>query len=464
MITTKTCDELITMTNDELNDYTFGHFLNSYFYNDWQKEFPRNTLEIIFSPKCNLKCEYCYIHKYSSKTFPNHIFDAKKSIENAVKILDWMGKNNFGPTIELFSGEIFAQKSGYDLFDAMLKFFKEHPDYRRPNNIIIPTNGTFLNSDKYTTKVEEYIKEFEQQNCPLILSFSIDGLLVDGKVRDYKAELDLDEDINLPRDQAYYDKLFQFILKHRYCIHPMLYAKDMHKWIDNFNWFMDMYEKYNIAWWDLYLLEVRNHDWTVENVEDFGKFLNYLMDYAWDKLDHNADLFLDWLSTSPGSVDKRVCAGFNVLFNSFGKSGTGTRCGMQNQLSIRASDLAVYPCHRLMYPGLEIGRFEDDFNFKTEHIELGIATYGFNPIEQNVCNTCAIKHLCVTQCVGAQYETTKDLFTPIPSVCYLNFVKIKTILTRLDELNLLDKFASRQGAPERAEIWQFFNNEIKEKK
>lgn len=461
MITTKTCTELAAMTNEELNDYTFEHFLNSYFYKDWLRDNPDNHLEIIFSPKCNLKCEYCYMHKYSSTTFPSHMFDAEISIKNSIKILDWLGRNNYAPALEIFSGELFAQKSGYDLIENILDFFESHPNYKRPPYIIIPTNGTFLHSEKLTEKIEKYMERFEEFDCPMILSFSTDGLIVEETSRAYKIDLDLDESLDKPRDQEYYDKMFSFMVKHHMCVHPMVYSKHVNKWIENFNWFMDMYEKYDIPWWDLYLLEVRNYDWTEENVQDFSKFLEYIMDYAWDKLDHNEDLYIDWLTTSPGFND-RICSGFNILFNTFAKSGVGTRCGMQNQLTIRASDLTVFPCHRLMYPGLDIGTYDEDFNFHVKQIELGIAVHSFDPMEQNVCSTCAIKHLCTTQCFGAQFETTKDMFTPIPSVCYLNFMKVKTILTKLDKLNLLEKFTACYGHMERAEIWQFYENEIKE--
>lgn len=461
MITTKTSTELAEMSYQELNDYTFEHFLNSYFYKDWQNENPQNHLEIIFSPKCNLKCSYCYMNKYSSKTFPDHMFDAQLSIENSIKILDWLGKNNCAPPIEIFSGELFAQSGGYDLMEAFLNFFEKHPNYKRPPYIIVPTNGTFLHSESLTDKIEEYMEKFKSYNCPLILSFSTDGLLLEENVRNYKFDLDLDESLNLPRDQNYYDKMFSFMVKHRMCVHPMVYSKDAHKWIDNFNWFMEMYEKYNLPWWNLYLLEVRNYDWTKQNVEDFSKFLEYLMDYAWEKLEHNKDLYIDWLTTGPGQNDK-ICAGFNILFNTFAKSATGSRCAIQNQLTIRASDLTVFPCHRLMYPGLEIGTYDENFHFNSKQTELGIGIFSFDPMEQNVCATCAIKHLCPTQCFGSQFETNKDMFTPIPSVCYLNFMKVKTILKKLDELDLVERFASALKGDERAELWQFYNNEIKE--
>ena len=50
-----------------------------------------------------------------------------------------------------------------------------------------------------------------------------------------------------------------------------------------------------------------NKDWEAKwfaGNKDFSKFLEYIMDYAWDKLDHNEDLYIDWLTTSPGFNDR----------------------------------------------------------------------------------------------------------------------------------------------------------------
>jgi len=48
--------------------------------------------------------------------------------------------------------------------------------------------------------------------------------------------------------------------------------------------------------------------------------------------------------------------------------------------------------------------------------------------------------MCIHGCLGSQYEVTKELFTPIPSVCNLEFIKIITILKKLKEFNALDNF------------------------
>jgi hypothetical protein len=53
--------------------------------------------------------------------------------------------------------------------------------------------------------------------------------------RPYKSNLDLP--IEVIRDDAYYDKCFDFVKNNGGGFHPMIYSKNIEKWKDNFLWF-----------------------------------------------------------------------------------------------------------------------------------------------------------------------------------------------------------------------------------
>lgn len=99
----------------------FNNFLEDYFYKNLKKE--NNdifNIELIISPKCNLGCRYCYIHKYGKDLFPSEKYDETNIINNLKLILKWFKKQNFHFRLELFSGELFAQKIGYEVLDEIV--------------------------------------------------------------------------------------------------------------------------------------------------------------------------------------------------------------------------------------------------------------------------------------------------------------------------------------------------------
>ena len=132
------------MTYQEENNILLNKTYEEYFYNNWKKENEDSkSLELIFSPYCNLKCKYCYLNHHYNKQFPIETFDAKKSIDNALKICQWLVNNHYTPELDIFSGELFAQESGFELLEKILDFYSTIPEEDRIKNIIIPTNGTF---------------------------------------------------------------------------------------------------------------------------------------------------------------------------------------------------------------------------------------------------------------------------------------------------------------------------------
>jgi len=66
-----------------------------------------------------------------------------------------------------------------------------------------------------------------------------------------------------------------------------------------------------------------------------------------------------------------------------------------------------------------------------------------------MCELCLIKHLCSGGCLGSQFETTGDLFSPIPSVCQLEHAKIRAMITAYKELRVFDLICDRVNLEKR---------------
>ena len=265
-------------------------FLNDYFYTPYkERNMDGKTLELIFTPQCNLKCSYCYLWKNKNNLFSGCEYNKEKILNNLKLVLKWLEKNHFCPTLDLFSGEFFAQTLGYEALEIIYNHQKEvEPQYRIPA-LFIPTNMTFLGSDELTAKVDEFRDKFAELDIKLFLSASIDGKYI-ATNRSYDKDLDIE--INLVRDDAYYDKVFDYCVKHNILFHPMIYSKNIENWKDNFLWFKENLEKRGASVWSVYLLEVRNEEWTQTEIKHFQDFVRFLYDLLWEEKGHDVNAFV----------------------------------------------------------------------------------------------------------------------------------------------------------------------------
>ena len=403
--------------NQELAD----HFLETYFFSNFRtpKQDKKGndriayTIELIISPECNLGCKYCYVHRHRKDIFPASCFDHDSTITNLYKILNWMKINHFNCDIEIFSGELFGQEIGYEVMNIIYEWAKELPEEDRLENITIPTNFTWIMSDEHANKVEELINKFASIKVNLGLSASFDGKYMEEN-RPY-----LPKGTDIPfsgiRDDEYYDKCFKFIKKNHCGLHPMVYSKNIKAWPQNFDWFQEKMAEYDFPWEGLYLLQVRNEEWTAEEIQDCTKFLEHLYAFAWEKVEHNPDALVDWILKTQG---------FNILGQPYSTCGRGLTCCIQTQFGIRVSDLMIYPCHRLGYKDFYQGYLENDeefgLRFKNLNVESLISTYTVSKESFPYCAQCPINRLCTGQCLGACYESTSNMFVPIPTVCALH--------------------------------------------
>lgn len=414
------------MTHNEENNILFNSFLKDYFWEPFRKG--EKGVELIISPECNLACAYCYINKYASKIFESSIFENSNVLSNLDKILNWMDINKFVCPIDIFSGELFAQEIGYQVLERIYEFYKDKEV--KIGGITIPTNFTFISSEECTKRIENLLKRFDEIGIRVYLSPSFDGKYMENN-RPYKKDLDIE--LDKPRDDDYYDKVFQFSKKYGCGFHPMLYAKGIENWIQNFEWFQQMMLKHGIDWSNIYLLQVRNDGWTEQQNRDLYKFIQYIIDFAFEKCDKNIEKFIRFL------LDGQH--GFNILSEPISEHNRGIGCSIQTSFGIRVSDLKQFPCHRLMYPNFQIGQLVDDKNtlkYETKNAELGLAVYGFSIKSQPVCIKCPINKICIGGCLGSQYETNKEMFSPIKSVCSNSWWLMKAITDGLQRIKVLE--------------------------
>jgi hypothetical protein len=101
----------------------------------------------------------------------------------------------------------------------------------------------------------------------------------------------------------------------------MIYSKGIHEWKKNFLWFQEKMAERNIPWEAIYLLQVRNQEWTQEEVWGLQDFLRFLFDFAWEKVGEDPQNLHDFLFRGTG---------FNILTQPISRIGRGLTCGIQS--------------------------------------------------------------------------------------------------------------------------------------
>lgn len=436
------------MNFENENSSLFKNFLDRTFFKQWKKDKNRDKnnfdrLEIILSPDCNLGCKYCYIHKYKHKLYPKEIREKEKILNNLDMLLDWLIDNRYTPKIDLFSGDPLTQSIGLEALEIIYNKYHSVEEKYRISSISIPTNYTFFLDEELTQKIKAMIKNFKSIGIDIVLSASFDGELIEKDNRPFIPGKYLDDGMIVKpekevRDDEYYSKLFEFNSEYKYGFHPMIYSNKIEMWKENFLWFQEQFKKYNIPFYNIYLLEVRNKEWNNDQIKEFGKFIEFLIKWTFSLLDGNIEKYFNFLFNLKG---------FNILSSPLNTIGRGLGCSLQAMLYVRLGDLSIVPCHRTMYEGYEYGTFETIDNtivdIKCTNPELAIGVYSFEANTAPFCSTCILKHICSKGCLGSQLEETNDMFMPIPSVCKLEHYKIKSMIKAYTELGIFDDILQR---------------------
>ncbi len=418
---------------EKLNDDILVSFLKRNFFDRWSGQGDESTfLELIVSDKCDHNCSYCYYRKYGHNFFNEESRKEENILRNLDLVLNWLEKNNYRPRIELFSGELFSTETGFKALDRVIDYL------RQGEYTIIPSNMSFIFDDEKIERILLLKKKAGKKDVGVLLSGSVDGKYME----ENRPLLD-----GRKRDDEYYHKLFTFAAERGIGFHPMVYSKGIEKWKDNFLWFMENYDRYGLDKRLFYLLEVRNAEWNEKQTLELGKFVEFLVYWAWDFCGKDADRFVDFIFKD---------SGFNILSSLFSGTNRGISCSIQSSFAVTLGNLSFPACHRTAYGSLLGGRFvvekDEIVGIKAENASTYINIKSFDAVTQPYCETCYIKHLCVKGCLGSQFETTGNPFIPIPSVCRLEHVKTVSILRALKRLRVLDKFLSHISRERRNNI------------
>lgn len=429
-------------------------FLNRTFFASWKSEdlnYLRNfkQLELEINSSCDLKCDYCYYTNHGKQLYPANISKKKDILKHTDLIINWLDENKMFPIIEIFSGEPFIQNITYDILYKLIDFYYKN---NVNSTIVIPSNFNFVLDDTKLDKFRKIISYANSKDVTILCSVSIDGKYCDNDNRPFRT--------GYIRDDNFYDKVFKIAKEYNYGFHPMVYYNNIEKWIDNFLWFQEMFKKYDIPWDNLYLLEVRNDGWTKESVSEFYKFYKFVCDWTINKISRDIK-FKDNKEKIEYLFSTRC---FN-LFSTLGKCGRGMGCSIQSALYVRLGDLAIHPCHRLMYPWFKSAEFVVDNNkivdIKAHNWQLYMNIISCNGANFPWCQDCLIKHVCGYGCLGSQFEAMGDPFVPIPSVCYLEHAKFKAIVDSLIENDYLNYFLNICGDEQKDTILvylKYFHN------
>lgn len=424
------------MNHNDEQKALFLDYLDKHIFSYWRGEGGEQgyeaELELTVTPTCNTKCVYCYYNNFAEKyIYPKEINCTENIIKNCEEVMKWLQKNNYRPrAIEIFSGEFINLPYCQTILDIIDKYAAKGTE------VVIPTNGTFCRSEKTLEKAQKLLDEYnpscENHNIFIFYSLSVDGKYLDNDTRAMKS--------GTLYDDAFYDRLFTFAAKNHLLFHPMVGALGIDKWPNNYDWYIKNVMDYfhcdeRAAFRKIYLLEVRNPDWTAGECEDMERFVNYLVDKTFKA--YNNDVECYWENFLTGRNN------FNFFSGLLSTCGRGLGCSIQQCFAVRLGDLALIPCHRTAYKGYNACylRFDEDSNLdiEIENPNMYMFIQSFDAKNGVMCSDCPINSMCSHYCLGANYEVNKDFFIPVKSVCLMEYAKAKALVEAFDRIGVLPK-------------------------
>lgn len=438
------------------HDQMFEKYLDTRFFSIWKdKDREKNKykhipyLELILFPHCNYKCTYCYVTNHGDQLYPD--IDGEKPeliLQNLQIILNWITENQFYiDSLQLFSAELFVQPQWEDVFDMITSHIET--TYSFIKSIAVPTNMSFVMNENTVKKLYAIKEELSVYHVQLFLSASVDGKFCDTITR--PGHDDTPEKNHYT--DAFYDRVFTVIKDFGGC-HPMISAQNIAAWKQNIDWYLDMLQKYEVDTNWLYrdinkndlrygtpfLLEVRNDDWDDEAIADYVKFLYYLCDALLQKVcNGDIELLAILLLRLDNSKYTTRMQNNPLMMNVSGR----LTCAIQRMMTIRVRYMDIVPCHRTCYPQFQSGKFRIEDNkivgYEANNLPVMIKIAEANPIYSlPVCSSCPYNIICIGQCLGSMYESTKDIFTPIKSVCKLLATRYQTIVDIYEKYHIIE--------------------------
>ena len=393
-------------------------------------------VEFIVTSECNLKCEYCYLHRYKDQIIPKECRDHNRIISNLHKFMQYWIREGFDCNLDIFSGEIWQTDFGCQILEIIADYIINKG--AKVRSITIPSNCSFIMYPEAKERIQRVIDSLRQHSSQLIFSASVDGQVMEDISRVPANK----KDIGKKDRVGFYDDLFEFVYRNKFGFHPMLCAYTIEKQKESLEWWKSMFKRYNPNNWKfdftrLMMLEVRNDDWTDEKIEAFKDFQQYKVDTLLNEcFDGNVGEFVN---TFLHMNELSTHINYNTLFMHQNDGSMG--CSMARSLCVRLGDLAVVPCHRMGYEKFVYGHFlEDDEGnitgkLKANNVQMcAICNYSNLRNIMYGCNQCKIKRFCIRGCMGSQYEATGDPLACIESVCKFEKAKIISNLYNMERI------------------------------
>ena len=294
-------------------------------------------------------------------------------------------------------------------------------------------------------------------------------------------------------DEEFYETAFNFLVKNGYGAHPMISYEGIDFIKENYNWWLEQYNKYfepinQKRLGKEYLpmfLEVRNEGWTKEDIVKYVEFLEYALDHRFYQTCEGSVEKMAYHIFTPHNIDnlkkhlgKMPPALINSDFLTIREDPpyfTEKKCTLGHSYSINLAKLTFVPCHRMAYQQFEGAKFIKNSNNKEfdneylnnklnlEYLDGIEATQGYsaylNMMNANIgfsprCALCEYRMICIKGCYGAQYECFGDWNIPIVEICELLQAKYDTIFKKLYEYKVLDYIFNTPDFPMSASFKQ----------
>ena len=408
-----------------LLDYRFFNpWKNMTAYSDTMRSLRLETkLELYITSTCNQKCEYCYLQKYP-QLYPKEFNKPSTILHNLNIFLKYLSANRYKiPEISIFSGDIWASEFGWEILETLYTYISKGLEV---GCITLPTNCSFVSDPIAVQKMQQIIDKFNAIGCPFIISISVDGKIIDAMDRPRNDENDAYTD-------EFYERLGAFARINNFLFHPMVSAQNIKYWRENYEWWEKYLKYYDYTLDAIMMLEVRDANWTDENIQDYCNFLEYLTD-RWLKEKCNGDpkIFAQQLSYSGQAMERLDLNGSSYMPWLIGHSDNFIGCTIPNHLTVRLGDLAICPCHRTAYNEYLYGYFnvENDIitGVRAVNPTIAVKILMSNVLNSTpLCDQCPINKCCLKGCLGSQFEYGKDIFMPLTNICKFFKRKAATI-------------------------------------
>jgi len=419
----------------ELKD-TYQSFLNRYYFDRWKAYPPvksdyQTSLEMVLSPDCNLKCEYCYMNKFGDRLYPKEIRDTKTTLDNQKLLLEYLAKKGTLPhELEVFAGGRLSADTYEQMFQTIYDIYFNAD---RRVSIILPLNAGFTHEQKKLDVFLKWLDRFNNIESHVGISFSMDGKYADPISRPTR-------DSKLKYDDAFYERAGEIAVMTDSNFHPMVSPENIHVWIDNFDWWMKYISRiYNISKVEalsrLYLLEVRNPNWTTLELGHLTDFIFHMTKRVFDIYGNNpADFVRSFLTGKSLNF-------YHPVLSSIGR---GIGCSIQSCFTVRLGDLTIIPCHRIAATGQESGKFivqdGEIVDIEPMSFYIHLAINSFKAENAFVCSHCPINSMCAFYCLGANFEFNNSLFIPVPTVCRMEHFKLKAMFKSFEHLGIWNEY------------------------